>query len=137
MNDDPLAHPVLLRTLRCELRPIGAEEDFIGVVDAFRRLGLQDDQCIVVGGFDIGFLPSVILTKYEDVSELFKMEAFAGRAWSLYPHMATLLKSTISANLSQPRSRSSGMRISFFERQLGVTSRIQKSKQTSKFEAIN
>ena len=54
--------------------------------------------------FDIGFLPSVILTKYEDVSELFKMEAFAGRAWSLYPHMATLLKSKTKDGNYEPKS---------------------------------
>ena len=34
---------------------------------------------------DLGFVPTVIFTKYEDMAEYYKLEAFGGRAASIKP----------------------------------------------------
>lgn len=43
--------------------------------------------------FDTGHVPSVVLTKYEDIVDLFGRDSFAGRGWSLMTHLDNVFDS--------------------------------------------
>lgn len=45
--------------------------------------------------FDLGHVPSVILTKHEDIVELFNREEFNGRGWSLMEHQDSVFPERI------------------------------------------